>query len=1561
MKNFAAFLLLAFSASAVNAQTGFPFWSSFETSGFDAVNRQNLNVNFAIPLVSTPSRAGNFNYTLVYDSLVWTRNGSSWSPLADANGNPTWGWKDNQALGATKYLHNSVFCDSVPPTSSPHYFNFSYTDGGGTQHKFGLNFYTVATVCQFNTGPRTGYALDGSGYYIDATGASAPVVYSPSGDKITGSSTDANGNYVSGIVVSGSETDYKDTNGRVTLKKIVNSSTQTQYQILDQNGLYSNAVATATYTSMNIKTNFACTGVSDYTHTGIYLITQLALPNGQSYSFSYEPTPNFSGYVTGRLKKVTLPTGGYVQYDYPATPNNGVNCSDGTVTSLTRTVNDGTSSNVWTFSSTGSGTQTTETYPQLPYDSAANVSTFTFSGGQLTSEIIKQGSSTALRSTTISYAPGGGNTSVTATTTLQDGSTKTQTVSLYDSNNNLLSRNEFAWGTGAPGSSVRQTTISYLTGTAYTTANILNRVKQILVKDGSGSVKARTDITYDDYNTNPMTCVTGALQHNDGSYGCSFTTRGNPTSISRYTDAATPSGGITTNLFYDSLGNVVKSDVGGVVQQQSNFTSTTQYAFPDSVTLGPSTGPQLTTSATYNSNTGLIATSTDANNQVTHYTYDNLRRLTDTQRPDNAHLTYAYDDVNKKVTFTSPVQGTDVQRQISYLDSLGRVYKTAVADVSNTTYSIVQSQFDALGRAYKTSNPHNSVAQYWTEVDTDALGRITKRISPDGTNITTYSYGIADGNAAVTATDPAGPQNKQELDALGRLVTVYEPDVTNGNSLTQATTYTYDTLDDLTLVTQGAETRSASYDSLRRTSSVTFPETGSVSYLYNSFDQLTQRTDARGVITTYSYDTLNRPYQVVYNVGSTGVPATPTVTYTFGTTPVQFNNGRLITLATAGVETDTFTYDLLGRTTSASKNVTGAKTYNLSYGHNLGGELSTLTYPSGRVMTQTYDAIGRLSQLNDGVRTYANTFSYNPAQQVLGYTAGNGVQGTFGYSAPLLQLQTLSYAKSGSTLLSLGYGYTQPNGGNNGQITSITDNLTSANSLTFTYDALGRLTRGVTGNLTSPNTWDISWVYDRYGNRTNQTQNGGTLAVTNSNLTFNANNQPTGGFSFDLSGNTLDDGVTHNYVYDAENRYAKLATTLVNTYDAAGLRVEKVTSGSTNVYVFAGGNVIAEYTPSAQTTAPTKEYVYLGGQLLATLDSSGTPTYRHPDLLSARVFTNNSGTSIGTYGHLPFGETWYSTGTVDKWKFTSYERDTDTSLDYARMRFDSARLARFGTPDPYAGSMVAGDPQSWNRYTYARNEPVDFVDPLGLSSIDTLRIKAPYINNDDHAFLGNFGGCPGLVSGVPVDCRFYVSPEASGGMWCDAWSGCGNTIALQNGTVVQSKWVAGNSSSTPTGYTDDGIPIYSTSTGYWAWVATQSWPSFTIQIGLNFSGRFFGPAAGSVFSGIAIDSHGHVATYGGGGGGAGIGGEVSLGVQLGISNGNSVCALGGPFGDLSVSGGAGLAGSADYFYGLGDAPGGVVQGAALTLGGGGGGAVAYQITGTHVAPLRHTCVNGQVQ
>ena len=79
-------------AGAVFAQgtaTGFPPFGSFQDSGFDAVNRQNLNVNFAIPLVTSPGRSQDFTFSIVYDSLIWRRSGNAWTRVTDENGNPT--------------------------------------------------------------------------------------------------------------------------------------------------------------------------------------------------------------------------------------------------------------------------------------------------------------------------------------------------------------------------------------------------------------------------------------------------------------------------------------------------------------------------------------------------------------------------------------------------------------------------------------------------------------------------------------------------------------------------------------------------------------------------------------------------------------------------------------------------------------------------------------------------------------------------------------------------------------------------------------------------------------------------------------------------------------------------------------------------------------------------------------------------------------------------------------------------------------------------------------------------------------------------------------------------------------------------------------------------------------------------------------------------------------------------------------------------------------------------------------------------------------------------------
>jgi RHS repeat-associated protein len=87
------------------------------------------------------------------------------------------------------------------------------------------------------------------------------------------------------------------------------------------------------------------------------------------------------------------------------------------------------------------------------------------------------------------------------------------------------------------------------------------------------------------------------------------------------------------------------------------------------------------------------------------------------------------------------------------------------------------------------------------------------------------------------------------------------------------------------------------------------------------------------------------------------------------------------------------------------------------------------------------------------------------------------------------------------------------------------------------------------------------------------------------------------------------------------------------------------------------------------------------------------------------------GGTSGQQGHFPFGESWYQSGTTTKWMFTSYERDNESGLDYAMARFYLNRVASFCSADPIEGWPE--DPQSWNRYAYVENDPINLEDPSG--------------------------------------------------------------------------------------------------------------------------------------------------------------------------------------------------------------------------------------------------------
>ena len=159
-------------------------------------------------------------------------------------------------------------------------------------------------------------------------------------------------------------------------------------------------------------------------------------------------------------------------------------------------------------------------------------------------------------------------------------------------------------------------------------------------------------------------------------------------------------------------------------------------------------------------------------------------------------------------------------------------------------------------------------------------------------------------------------------------------------------------------------------------------------------------------------------------------------------------------------------------------------------------------------------------------------------------------------------------------------------------------------------------------------------------------------------------------------------------------------------YDLNNWRVKKTTGhgAASTYYVWEAGRVIAEY----GTAAPSNNGV----------------RYYHPDRLSTRAVTDTSGNVIGTEDTLPFGEDPGSpttgtsgAGVTDPYRFTNYNRDSESGTDYAVNRQYSNSLGRMHQPDRVAGSLV--NPQRLNRYPYSLNDPTDLFDPTGLDDTST--------------------------------------------------------------------------------------------------------------------------------------------------------------------------------------------------------------------------------------------------
>lgn len=396
------------------------------------------------------------------------------------------------------------------------------------------------------------------------------------------------------------------------------------------------------------------------------------------------------------------------------------------------------------------------------------------------------------------------------------------------------------------------------------------------------------------------------------------------------------------------------------------------------------------------------------------------------------------------------------------------------------------------------------------------------------------------------------------------------------------------------------------------------------------------------------------------------------------------------------------------------------------YTYNLGGALIEETYPSGRVVKNVLDANGDLARVESkktssaGYWRYADNFTYNPAGAVTSLQLGNGHWESTTFNSRLQPTQiALGVTPNTPNVLKLDYTY--GSSANNGNVLSQTITVPGMSYplvQSYTYDPLNRLESAVeTSN--SAQTWKQEFSYDRYGNRSFVIGSGHTdtlgSCTTMCNPTFSSttNRITSSGYTFDNAGNTTADPASRTFVYDAENKQTSVSdpggTAGEYSYDGDGKRVKKYVPATGEVTIFVYdtvGKSVAEYSTIVETTNAQVAYL--------TADTLGTP----------RINTDANGAVIARHDYMPFGEaiataqrtTGYSGDGVKK-KFTGYERDDETGLDFAQARMCSSALGRFGIPDPENAGADSSSPQSWNGYAYVANNPLNLVDPSGLAYV----------------------------------------------------------------------------------------------------------------------------------------------------------------------------------------------------------------------------------------------------
>jgi YD repeat-containing protein len=818
------------------------------------------NFELPIPIVSLGGRGLATSLMLYYNSSVW---GTYFDPVGNTN---VYAFDPIQSWPSPGF---SLGFGRITYTNTGSGYRYTLIDPNGTRHDLGIGSDTGTNTLQTSDGSHITYAgnaLGGTLYFNDGT---AVTIGKVNNRLLPTQITDTNGNYVQ--IAYHWETNFPpmainyivDTLGRVI---------QFHYDTPNSTNLTSITTPTGTvtlgYQTVAMNPNFLlANNPIENMPSSFSAVTSVTIPQRPTCSFTY------SGW--GMIYNVVATSGGgtaTVTYDYPQGGDQVL------WPMFSHRTESGSRNAVYSYATDGSITQPDQT------------------------KLILSGPDTELRSTTGATlsktvstltTDSGGSTALQSMISYDDTGQQTKVDFDYDQYGNVVNKREYGYQIGGSWKIRRRIHYSYVNWEPYLSAYIRNLATETDVYDGLQNTSdaddvlvGKTVVGYDSYS------AMGGMENYGGtaappghlsSYDTSNATRGNVTGVTTYSDLS--GGGVTRNTKIDIFGGVTKAQVSCCNQKSLTKTEGTYWTKPSQTTSGDSSGIHLTSAAVYDFNTLQPTSQTDPDNQTTSYSYDAAQRPTGFTSPTGASNAIAYNVFGEKTSSTTTYTESGVNKYVStsaVFDGWGQMTSSVDANGAQTNYT-----YDNMGHRLTQTNPfpQGGTPGPSTGYQYDQLSRLTVTTLPPGNTLQTAYIG---GNIVIL-TDQVNRKAKRESDSLGRLIKVTEQDISTGN-LTQETIYTYDIADHLIGVNQGNQTRAFKYDAEGHVLFERIPEmtatvndgTGTywtTKYTYTDFGTVATKTDARGVITTYGYDGLNRLTSISYNTsGAPSVASTPTVT-----------------------------------------------------------------------------------------------------------------------------------------------------------------------------------------------------------------------------------------------------------------------------------------------------------------------------------------------------------------------------------------------------------------------------------------------------------------------------------------------------------------------------------------------------------------------------------------------------------------------------------------------------------------------------------------------------------